>query len=255
MNLSQNSDFNIVSSNEVASIICRFTPEMITDLVQNNLSSKYRSYTQELANIVASIETNYRMAREGLPEYSAEISSQRYNTYTQIIQQVCQAHQLQFTGINNENIYQDIYSAAYTIYDFLVSRYTLYLVNFFTNYINREKNMLYETLELASKRKEASPYSKKIYKSSNSKLAIIHANLEYVIQAICSYDIDFETYVDLAYIPDRVRSRYLLTLVVDNGDFFKRYCVPYIMENFGPITTQIKFSLQELAVAEFNDLT
>ena len=123
------------------------------------------------------------------------------------------------------------------------------------NYINREKNTIYEALELASKRKEASPYSKKIYKNSNSKLAIIHANLEYVIQNICSYDIDFESYTELACLPDRMRSRYILSLVVDTGDFFKRLCVPYITNNFGPLTTQIKFALQELATADFADLT
>ena len=129
------------------------------------------------------------------------------------------------------------------------------LISFFTNYINREKNSLYEALELASKRKEASPYSKKIYKNSNSKLAIIHANLEYVIQNICSYDIDFDTFVELSYIPERALSRFILSILQDNGDFFKRICVPYINENFGPITTQIKFALQEMATADFADLT
>ena len=255
MNLAQNSDFNIVSSNEVASIICRFTPEMISDVVETNLETKYRSYSPELANIVASIEENYRMAQAGLPEFSSEIVSQRYNIYLQIIQQVCSAHQLQFIGTDNEAVYQDIYTAAYTIYDFLVARYNLYLINFFTNYINREKNSIYESLELASKRKEASSYSKKIYKNSNSKLAIIHANLEFVIENICSYDIDLNLYTELACIPDRMKSRYILSLIVDNGDFFKRYCVPYIQNNFGPLTTQIKFALQEMATAEFADLT
>lgn len=255
MNLAQNSDYNIVSSNEVASIICRFTPEMISDVVESSLESKYRSYSPELANIVMSIEENYRMAQTGLPEFSSEIVSQRYNIYLQIIQQVCSAHNLQFIGMNNEAIYQDIYTAAYTIYEFLISRYNLYLINFFTNYINREKNTIYESLELAAKRKEASPYSKKIYKNSNQKLAIIHANLEYVIQSICSYDIDFEQYTELACIPDRNISRYISSLVIDTGDFFKRLCVPYIQNNFGPLTTQIKFALQEMATVEFADLT
>ena len=250
MNLAQNSDYNIVSSNEVASIICRFTPEMISDVVESSLESKYRSYSPELANIVMSIEENYRMAQTGLPEFSSEIVSQRYNIYLQIIQQVCSTHNLQFIGMNNEAIYQDIYTAAYTIYEFLISRYNLYLINFFTNYINREKNTIYESLELAAKRKEASPYSKKIYKNSNQKLAIIHANLEYVIQSICSYDIDFEQYTEL-----RNKARYISSLVIDTGDFFKRLCVPYIQNNFGPLTTQIKFALQEMATVEFVDLT
>ena len=251
MNFAQNSDFNVVSGNEVASIICRFTPEMISDLVETNLQSKYRSYSPILANIVSSIEDTYKVAQTGLPDFSSDIVSQRYNIYLQIIEQVCTAHQLSYTG--TEDI--DIYTAAYNIYDLLVAKFTMRLISFFTNYINREKNSLYEALELASKRKEASPYSKKIYKNSNSKLAIIHANLEYVIQNICSYDIDFDTFVELSYIPERALSRFILSLLQDNGDFFKRICVPYINENFGPITTQIKFALQEMATADFVDLT
>lgn len=251
MNFAQNSDFNVVSGNEVASIICRFTPEMISDLVETNLQSKYRSYSPILANIVSSIEDTYKVAQTGLPDFSSDIVSQRYNIYLQIIEQVCTAHQLSYTG--TEDI--DIYTAAYNIYDLLVAKFTMRLISFFTNYINREKNSLYEALELASKRKEASPYSKKIYKNSNSKLAIIHANLEYVIQNICSYDIDFDTFVELSYIPERALSRFILSILQDNGDFFKRLCVPYINENFGPITTQIKFALQEMATADFADLT
>ena len=251
MNFAQNSDFNVVSGNEVASIICRFTPEMISDLVETNLQSKYRSYSPILANIVSSIEDTYKVAQTGLPYFSSDIVSQRYNIYLQIIEQVCTAHQLSYIG--TEDI--DIYTAAYNIYDLLVAKFTMRLISFFTNYINREKNSLYEALELASKRKEASPYSKKIYKNSNSKLAIIHANLEYVIQNICSYDIDFDTFVELSYIPERALSRFILSLLQDNGDFFKRICVPYINENFGPITTQIKFALQEMATADFADLT
>ena len=251
MNFAQNSDFNVVSGNEVASIICRFTPEMISDLVETNLKSKYRSYSPVLANIVSSIEDTYKVAQTGLPDFSSDIVSQRYNIYLQIIQQVCDAHNLSYTG--SEDI--DIYTAAYNIYDLLVAKFTMRLISFFTNYINREKNSLYEALELASKRKEASPYSKKIYKNSNSKLAIIHANLEFVIQNICSYDIDFDTFVELAYIPERALSRFILSILQDNGDFFKRICVPYIDANFGPITTQIKFALQELATADFADLT
>lgn len=251
MNFAQNSDFNVVSGNEVASIICRFTPEMISDLVETNLQSKYRSYSPILANIVSSIEDTYKVAQTGLPDFSSDIVSQRYNIYLQIIEQVCTAHQLSYTG--TEDI--DIYTAAYNIYDLLVAKFTMRLISFFTNYINREKNSLYEALELASKRKEASPYSKKIYKNSNSKLAIIHANLEYVIQNICSYDIDFDTFVELSYIPERALSRFILSILQDNGDFFKRICVPYINENFGPITTQIKFALQEMATADFADLT
>lgn len=250
MNLPQNSDYTIMSNNEAASIICRFTPEMVQDVIEDAIINKYRDYSMTLANIVDSIETNYRIAQTGMPEYNSEITSQRYNIYRMIIDQVCQTHQLSYLGKEED----DIYSAASIIYDFLIARFNVYLVQFFVNYINREKSMIYDTLELASKKKEASAYSKKLYKNSNSKLAIIHANLEFVLQNICAYDIDFDTYIEQACIPDRQRSKYLQSILLDTGDFFKREIVPYFNQHYAQLTTQIKFALQGLSVAEFDDL-
>ena len=66
MILPQNSDYTIMSNNEAASIICRFTPEMIQDIVEEALQNKFRSYSMTLANIVESIETNYKMAQAGI---------------------------------------------------------------------------------------------------------------------------------------------------------------------------------------------
>ena len=250
MVLPQNSDYTIMSNNEAASIICRFTPEMIQDVVEEAINNKFRDYSMTLANIVESLETNFKMAATGVPEYSPEIISQRYNTYRQIIDMVCSAHQLQYIGGENN----DIYSDALFIYDFLIARFNIYLVQFFVNYINKEKSMIYETLELVSKKKDVSAYSKKLYKNTNSKLAIIHANLEFVLQNICVYDIDFNTYVELACIPDRTKSRYLQSILLDNGDFFKRMVVHYLNNHYAQLVTQIKFAMQGLSVAEFDDL-
>jgi|GEM_PF-5700619 len=114
--------------------------------------------------------------------------------------------------------------------------------------------MIYETLELASKKKDASSYSKKLYKNGNSKLAIIHANLEFVLQNICAYDVPFDTYIDLAYIPNRQVAKYLQSILLDNGDFFKRQIVNYFNQHYAELTTQVKFALQGLASVEFTDL-
>lgn len=250
MNIAQNSDYAIISTNEAASIICRFTPDMIQNIVDEALENKYRNYSQTLSNIVESIETNYKMMQAGVPEYSAEIDSQRVLTYQQIIDKICTYHNLQFLYHEGDSLY----TSAYFIYDFLIAQSNIYIINFFVNYINREKNMIYETLELASKRKDASAYSKKLYKNNNSKLATIHANLEFVIQNIWNYDISFEDFVELACIPDRQKFRYLVYILQDNGDFFKRIIVPYCQNNYANITTQIKFGLQSFASAEFEDL-
>ena len=248
MNLAENSDYAIVSNNEAASIICRFTPEMIEDVANDALISKGREYSTTLVNLVDSLEVNYKMSIAGLPEYSNELFSAREDSYRHIMNIICNAHQLQYNI--PENI--DIYTAASLTYDLLIAQFNGHIVNFFVNYINREKNMIYESLELASKRKDASPYSKKLY--SNSKMAIIHANLEYVLDNICAYDISFEDFIELAYIPDRVKAKFLQSFLIDCGDFFSRIIVPHFKANFATLATQIKFAMQGLSTVEISDL-
>ena len=128
------------------------------------------------------------------------------------------------------------------------------MYNFFSTYIIREKNTLYEDLELANKKKETPQYSKKLYKNDNPKLALIHANIECIVNSIFSYDIDFNTFVDYACIPDRVKGNFLQNNLVDNGDFFKNFVVPYYQANYGLITSSIRFELQGLASTEISDV-
>lgn len=250
MNFSQNSDYSIISNSEAASIICRFTPEMISDAVQEAIQNKYRDYSLTLSNIVDSIELTYKAAMAGIPEYSPELQSQRHDNYIQIINNVCGAHQLGFNYTDT----LDAYSAASIIYDFLIARFNAHLIDFFVNYINREKSTIYDALELASKRKEASVYSKRLYKNNNSKLATIHANLEFVLANICEYDIDFERFIELSYLTDKPKAKFLISILADNGDFYKRMIVPYFRIHYAILTTYIKMTLQGLSNVELDDL-
>lgn len=246
-NQSMNSDYEVISENEAASIICYFTPEMISDLVEKTLQNKYTNYNDTMPNTIFALETYFKQSAAQLPEYANDLTLKRNETYLNIILQICKYHDLSYTRATAE--YTDIYSDAAHLFDFLVSRFNQNIVNFFTNYIIREQSTLYEALDLASKKKDLSGYSKKIYKTG-SKIAIIHSNLEYVIENICAYDIDLETYIDFAYI-DKQLASYIKSLLVDNGDFFKRYIVPYV-NIYGPIIiTNIKFALQGFADYKF----
>ena len=114
--------------------------------------------------------------------------------------------------------------------------------------------MIYDNLQLSTRKKEIPSYSKRLYKGVNSKLAVIHANLEFVLQNICAYDVGFETFLEIAYIPDRMMSRFLQSILIDNGDFFKRIVVPYYQQYYAMLTTQIKFALQGFSAAELPDV-
>lgn len=249
--INSNSDYSVVSNAEAASIINRFTPEMINDIIDNALANKFRNYTNQLVNMVAAIDQNNKIAMNALPDFANDIRATANDTYISIIHKICDSHNLSFIA---DPTTIDLYSAAYTLYDFFISQFNLYLFNFFTTYISREKNALYENLELSLKKKEGGAYSKKLYKGDNPKLAVIHANLEYVIENIWSYDIDFDTFVDIACIPDRNTGNFIRSIVSDNGDFFKNFVVPYYKANYGLITSSIKFELQGLSSTEISDV-
>lgn len=241
-NLSNNSDYMVVSSNEVASIISKFTPDMILDIIENAMDNKYKSYSPKLVNIIESLETDFISSINQLPEYKTEIKNTRDDIYRQILTKILQLHDLSLMV----NIYDisDIYSAAYIIYDFLIANFAINITNFFINYIYKEKNTLYESVKLAEKRNELSSYTKMVFKN-NTKIGLIHANLDLVINNICSYDIDFQTFVNVCYINDRQRAQMITSIIGDCGDFFRRHIIPYYINN-PIINTNIKFGLQDL---------
>lgn len=250
MNFPQNSDYTVVSNNEAASIICRFTPTMIEDIVSEALRDNFKNYSLTSYNLIESLESNYRVAASGLQEYSKEILMDRHDNYIRIINMVCNAYGLSYTYDEN----QDIYSVATNIYNLLISQFNVYIIAFFVNYINKNKDMIYENLDLESKKKDISPYSKKIFKMDTSnRLATIHANLEFVLENILSYDIDFGQYLFFACSPDIIKAQYLQSILVDTGDFMKRIIAPYFNNN--PILiTQIKFALQGVPDPELNSV-
>lgn len=253
-NFSNNSDYMVVSTNEVASIISRFTPEMIDDIIQDAIQNKFRSYSPRLVNIVESIEQNYKYSIAALPDYTNELRSSRQDTYKQIIYKICSIHNIGLTQ-SLEDMDDQLYPYAWAIYELLVANFTVNIVNFFTNFIYREKSTIYESLELASRKKDASPYSKRLFKSNgSSKLAVIHANLEFVLNNICAYDITLENFISTAYIDNRQMVKLLSSIIQDNGDFFKQQVIPYFHQNMAVISTNIRFALQGLSDTDINTI-
>lgn len=251
-NFTDNSDFMVVSTNEVASIISRFTPEMIEDIINDAIQNKFRTYSPRLVNIVESIEQNYKTDIAALPTYANEIRSARHQTYRQIMSKICAYHNLDIVQ-NMDDIPGQLYNYVWAVYELLIANFNANIVKFFTNYIYKERATIYETLNLATKRKDASPYSKRIFNSNgSSKMAVIHANLEYVLENICVFDIPLEAFVNTAYIDNKPLVRSILSIIQDRGNFFKMHVVPYYRQNMAVITTNIRFALQGLSNTDIN---
>lgn len=255
MNSSANSDYVAISNNEAASIISKFDIEMIDDIIDQALDTKFRSYSPRLLNLVDSIEQVFKSDIVQFPQLTNELVQKRFTVYSHIIYKVLAAHNLQL--LVDINTYPDIYSLAHMIYDLLVANFNSNVIAFFTNYIVKEKSTIYEALNLVDKKSDMANaiYSKKIFKNGkNSKLAIIHANLDFVVSTICGWDIDLATFISYAYIDNRHIANALIPILADSGRFFVDNIVGFYNQNLAVMSTNIKFALQNNACMNIQDI-
>ena len=243
--LANNQEYNITTENEVSIILSHFNTDFIFNIIKDNLSNKFKYNYTQTPNIIASFETNFKALSSTYTGNVEQIQMVRINTYREIINILCKEYGLQF----NEYEGCDYYSIAYYLYGLLLSGFNKNITTFFTNYIKRERNNLYEALNLASMKKNKDTgtiYGKKLYE--NIKLAIINANLEYVIDNICAFDIPFEVVLQNIYYDKNVVD-FILSIASPIDDFFKTAYVSALKsENRIDILTNIRFEIQRLAI-------
>lgn len=240
----QDSTNQIVSEANLSNVLSHFNTELIFDMVEDNINNRFNNYQSVIPNIISAYEANFKQLLLEYPMGQQEINEVREETYMEIIDMLCNRYNLTY----NYEGQHDVYSSAFTLYQFLVSAFRNNIVAFFANFIYKEKNNLYESLQLAQFRKNKdsnSIYNKKIYK--NPKLAVIVSKIDYVIDSICRFDIDFLTM--LKYMtPDKNIIDFINTIVAPNIDFFKQFVVPTIQGvNRSMIVMDIRIAIQNQA--------
>lgn len=251
--ISNNVDFGIVSDSEIMSIISNFSDDMIMDIIHRNSDNKFRPYQHYVGNVVGAIEASFKANQENYPQFYSEILDRRNEIYSNILLSLCSLHGLSLNV--NENT--DLYSLAFVLYDFIVSKFTINMINFFANYIISESNALYENLhlrELKKNKDNSSSYSRKLFKG-NHKLATIHANLETVMDCICSFDVDLSTLVMVSTSDINIAS-FIANNISEVTNLFKVLFVPYINDPRyrAIIVTLVRMRLQELEAVTGVDL-
>ncbi len=245
---SNNTNYGIVSDSEMNSIIGMFSPDMIYDVVQSSYENRFTPYQLYVGNTITALEQEYRQQLDTLPNYSNEIKQTRENTYKTILSVLCSLNNLSINEDGMEHI--DTYSLLYYLYDFLISRYSTNIINFFANFILKEKDALYEmigSIDYKKNKDNASTYSKKIFKG-NSKLATIHANLELVIDNICGMDIPMSSLIYTTTYDQNI-TNIICTGTSEVFNLFSSQFVPCVKNPlYRPIIiTSIRLRLQELA--------
>lgn len=251
--MANNTEYSVVTNAEVEDVIAHFSEEMIMDIVEKGLMNR-NSFTVNKANLIYSLEEDFKKSFQLYPAYYQSISEKRFKIYSEIIQKICDFYNISCLSTSDTN---NIHSRAFYLYSIFVSDFASNVINFFTNYIIREKNALYDFMEaeLSAKNKDFNAlYSKKVYSSNvNHKLVAIHANLDFVIDNMCAFDINLESFIQNALYGQPQIIKYLtMVLSENNGDLFSQHIVPFVQQNKTMILTYLKLSLQHMIVPDIS---
>lgn len=247
MALPSNLEYRIATNNELATVLSRFNTNFILEIISDNLKRKYQPYNPFTPNTVEALEQRFKLTIQEYPDAADEIGGVRIQTYKDIINIICSHYNLKF--LDSDSI--DYYSAAYYIYELLVSGFFQNVVQFYCEYIIKEKSAIYDLLNLSlqKRNKDSSTlYGKKVFK--NQKIATIYANINDVIYNMQGFDIAFDAVLNKIYIGDRKPMiPYIESLVVPGNDFYKDVIIPYVFndEIHSIILTNIRIGLQQMA--------
>lgn len=240
--------YNVASETELAEVLSNYSSEFVYSVVDNAMKVRFQEVPlSTVPNVIAAWEANFKaiVSTYG-DEAKAEVARVREETYHEIIKTICTEFGLNFTIDDNV----DLYSAAYHLYDFFVSRFTDNLIDFFAYYIYKEKAALYDGLgltELKKNKDTSTIYGKKIYK--DTRLAIINANIDLVMTNVCGLDIPFHQIIGVICGNESAMTRYLLTIVSAGPEFFKNAFVSVVESDIKPdILTHIRLKLQRVAM-------
>lgn len=239
-----NTEYGIVSDREIASILGNFTPNMIIDMLDDILIDKIRPYSSNIGNLVAAYESNYVATVTQYPMLSDDLLSLRQDTYESIMKRICEFHSLEYELDPGA----DIYSVALYAYAFLVSGFKSNIATFYRNFIMKEKNNIYEAFNLSEMKRSkdsSSSYSRRVYKGGNPKISVIHANLDYVIAQMSSFDIDLPTIIEHVYMGNKPVTKMLQSILSDAGDYYHTFYVGAMNSVYrAELITDIRLSLQ-----------
>lgn len=240
--------FNIVTENELAEVLSHYSSEYVFSIVDEAMKSRFLGVPiAAMPNVVGAWEQNFKaiIAQYGSTAYE-EVCNVRNETYREIINAICKEFSLNFTI--DDTI--DVYSAAFHLYNLFVCNFMDNMTYFFANYIYKERAALYETLGLSDmkKNKDSSTiYGKKIYK--DIKIAVINANIDMVITAVCGMDIPFYSIIGIICGNNSELKRYFLSIISANQDFFNKAYASVLNSDIRPeVITSIRFKLQEIAM-------
>ena len=241
--------FGVATENELAEVLSHYSSEFVLGILEKAMKSRYESVPlATMPNVVSAWEQNFKAIIAQYGESStAEVYRVRNETYREIIDQICREFGLNFTIDDSV----DLYSAAFHLYNLFVCGFIDNMTTFFANYIYKERSTIYDSLNLQDLRKNkdsSTIYGKRVFK--DIKFAIVSANIDMVISQISAMDFKFHYIISTIFGMNSDITKYYLSIVYADESFFNKAYLSVLNSDIRPeIITNIRFKLQEIAVA------
>lgn len=235
----------IDTDHALGTILGNFSSDYIVHVVEDSLNLRFRPFGDEMPNMVDVLERQFNAIYVNSPDYTDQVMNTKLETYQEIIRIICNYYNIQFTGDFDNIDPIELYGLARTLYDIFISRFTSFMIDFFTRYIINNSDSIYSMIvndPNFNKPKDVSTQSQKI--NVDPKFIIIHANMNQVIYNMAGFSIDLNTL--LSYFCDPETFNRLSSLLVDKGDIYKNYYGSFILDakTTAEMITCIKLSLQ-----------
>lgn len=242
-----NMSYKLSAESDTSMVIKHFDEEFVLDIVLDNLDRRINIYQPNLPNIISSIEQNFKILYNNESvriNNGPEVLAKRNNIYNVVLNMLLKNHNL----VLESDMEYNIYTLSYYLYDFLISNFKKYMIDFFARFIHREVDDIYKSLNLdEDKRNRDSTimHSKKIY--VNPKMPAIIANLGYIISNMSEINISLKDILQSTYGDINILN-FLNTFITDNGNFFKDVYIGIYnsVDNHQSILTDIRFAIHEL---------
>lgn len=249
-----NRELEMTHDNELAYMLSKFNSDFIYMTVQESLNTRLRYYSMGAPNIISSYETIFKqmLVNYDDPDAHIDIEAKRQETYMNILKMICDYYQFVYQDWDT----YDLYTSVLYIYDLFVSNFQQYVIEFFVNFIVKEKNGLYQTITVDEEKKGIGlAYSKKVIK--DPKLAVICNFLDEIIATVCNMDIDLHQFISIALSNSiekdiaKIKEERLNAVLSTPVDFMKTFIAPIFAPESTFATTMfssIKLILQQYAL-------
>jgi len=247
--LSDPTSIKIMTESNLSDIISRFDDDVILDIINENINFRFNA-VNELSNLPAACELTFKNEISNLDDcapYLEQIKILRDSTYRSIINIVCNKFDFTFHDIEEVT---DIYTAAYSLYNLIISNFRNAISDFYANYIMSEYKGLYEAFGIARFKKQkdsATIYNKSNY--DNQELGLIISNLNFVLENMRGIDFSFDTILNYMYKNNSSVSNYIRQNFTCNCDFYKNIILPILYSEYKSILiTDIRFKIDSVGL-------